>query len=184
MDSWFSFSLTANRGWTGARLTASPVEAVVMRVLPLYGEKLKDPRWQRVRLRVFERADWKCEHCGATDRELQVHHFAYLGKEPWETPDWLLRSLCRDCHEAVPKCSCDEHDCTGRRPDDCGEKRKTGHCGSFKWCDLTFDADGHCGKCECSGLDLCIPIRRRTEDGRAVIRPPWAEEPIDSDSYA
>lgn len=64
-----------------------------------YYEKLKDPRWQKKRLRVLDLADWKCEGCGANDKTLTVHHGYYRkGAEPWDYPDNTLWSLCEDCH--------------------------------------------------------------------------------------
>lgn len=65
-----------------------------------YSEKLKDPRWQKKRLQVLERAGWACECCGATDKTLNVHHGMYRrGAEPWEYPLETLWSLCKDCHD-------------------------------------------------------------------------------------
>lgn len=65
-----------------------------------YAEKLKDPRWQKARLAVLERANWKCENCQTDAVELHVHHLAYLKKkEPWEYPLDYLMALCRACHE-------------------------------------------------------------------------------------
>ena len=69
-----------------------------------YKAALKDPRWQRKRLAIFERAGWCCEWCGAARSHLQVHH-GYYGKtagklrEPWEVPNDVLYCLCRLCHE-------------------------------------------------------------------------------------
>jgi len=63
-----------------------------------YREKLLDPRWQRMRLRVLERAGWTCQLCGATDRTLHVHHGNYARGEPWDTPVEALWSLCDTCH--------------------------------------------------------------------------------------
>lgn len=40
-------------------------------------ERLQDPRWQRKRLGVLERAGWKCEWCGTGEVNLQVHHGFY-----------------------------------------------------------------------------------------------------------
>lgn len=62
-----------------------------------YAEKLKDPRWQRVRLKIFERDCWRCRACGAEDKTLHVHHEAYRG-EPWDAPEEALKTLCEDCH--------------------------------------------------------------------------------------
>jgi 5-methylcytosine-specific restriction endonuclease McrA len=64
-----------------------------------YREKLMDPRWQRKRLEVFQRAGWKCQACGTTERTLHVHHLVYSKGYPWEAPDHTLESLCDDCHD-------------------------------------------------------------------------------------
>lgn len=63
-----------------------------------YSEKLKDPRWQRKRLLVFDRAGWACENCGCKERTLHVHHLIYSKGQPWESPDKTLECLCQDCH--------------------------------------------------------------------------------------
>lgn len=64
-----------------------------------YQEKLTDPRWQKLRLKIFERDAWTCQCCGAMDRTLHVHHLWYVPrKEPWETPMEGLLTLCDDCH--------------------------------------------------------------------------------------
>lgn len=65
-----------------------------------YSERLKDPRWQRRRLDILQRANWSCESCGADKKTLHVHHKVYRkGAMPWEYPDDQLQSLCEDCHE-------------------------------------------------------------------------------------
>lgn len=65
-----------------------------------YSEKLKDPRWQKKRLLVFERDSWTCQSCGASDKTLHVHHKKYLPNlEPWEYEDKLLVTYCDTCHE-------------------------------------------------------------------------------------
>ncbi len=67
-----------------------------------YLEKLRDPRWQKKRLKVFEKADWKCELCGSANKELQVHHKKYIKNcEPWEYEMKYLISLCKNCHEKL-----------------------------------------------------------------------------------
>lgn len=66
----------------------------------LYKEKLKNPKWQALRLRVFERDHFSCVICGAEDRELQVHHLDYIpGVSPHMYPMDMLRTLCDLCHE-------------------------------------------------------------------------------------
>lgn len=66
---------------------------------PSYAEKLRDPRWQRRRLEIFQRDDWRCQSCGDRTKTLCVHHRWYEG-EPWEAPDAALLTLCEECHEA------------------------------------------------------------------------------------
>jgi hypothetical protein len=61
----------------------------------------QDPRWQRTRLRIFERDNWQCRKCGSTQSNLQVHHKKYESQVPWETADRYLVTLCRTCHERV-----------------------------------------------------------------------------------
>lgn len=64
-----------------------------------YSEKLRDPRWQRVRLEVMQRDQFMCTHCGDDTATLNVHHLEYNG-DPWETPLKNLVTLCETCHEA------------------------------------------------------------------------------------
>lgn len=66
-----------------------------------YAEKLKDPRWQKKRLEIMERAQWRCEVCYRGDKTLHVHHDKYGAGEPWEAQDSDLFCLCSTCHEAV-----------------------------------------------------------------------------------
>ena len=65
-----------------------------------YSEKLKDPRWQRLRLKILEAANWRCQDCEDKRSPLEVHHTAYLtGRQPWEYNSDLLMCLCANCHE-------------------------------------------------------------------------------------
>lgn len=65
-----------------------------------YSEKLKDPRWQKVRLQIFERDNWQCQLCGNAAATLHVHHAYYRGKtEPWEYDQNSLHTVCEGCHE-------------------------------------------------------------------------------------
>lgn len=69
-----------------------------------YRTVLQDPRWQRKRLMVLQRSNWRCEWCGASDKSLEVHH-GYYGKtdgklrEPWQIPSEVLWVLCSTCHD-------------------------------------------------------------------------------------
>lgn len=68
--------------------------------MPTYSEKLRDPRWQKRRLEIMDRADFTCENCGFGDKTLNVHHRIYRkGSEPWEYADTELECLCETCHE-------------------------------------------------------------------------------------
>lgn len=69
-----------------------------------YYEKLKHPLWQRRRLERLQAGDYTCRECGATDKELHVHHTLYRrGANPWEYSDDELVVLCGDCHEAAER---------------------------------------------------------------------------------
>lgn len=63
-----------------------------------YYNALKDPRWQKKRLRVFERDGWKCRKCGSTRTTLHVHHLKYTRKYPWNEPIKHLITRCERCH--------------------------------------------------------------------------------------
>lgn len=65
-----------------------------------YQDALRDPRWQKKRLKILERDGWKCVECNAEDKPLHVHHSYYHpGFEgPWAYPDHSLLTLCEECH--------------------------------------------------------------------------------------
>lgn len=65
-----------------------------------YAELLRDPRWQRRRLEIFQRDGWACRVCGRKDKTLQVHHRLYRGR-PWDAPKKWLETICSDDHEAI-----------------------------------------------------------------------------------
>lgn len=65
-----------------------------------YSEKLKDPRWQKKRLKAFESADWECSCCKDKSSPLHVHHKQYIkGREPWQYDIDQLEVLCEKCHQ-------------------------------------------------------------------------------------
>jgi len=69
-----------------------------------YSEKLKDPRWQKVRLETLQRDFWTCRKCGDTETTLHVHHTLYSpGVEPWEYRREQLVTLCETCHKIEPE---------------------------------------------------------------------------------
>jgi len=63
-------------------------------------KKYKDPRWQRKRVGILERADYHCEWCGADTLQLHVHHGYYSrNANPWDYDDATLWCLCEKCHD-------------------------------------------------------------------------------------
>lgn len=65
-----------------------------------YAEKLRSPHWQKKRLQILERDNWKCCSCGSSDKNLQVHHIVYCrGNDPWDYDGPCLQTLCSECHE-------------------------------------------------------------------------------------
>lgn len=103
-----------------------------------YRELLKDGRWQRRRLEIMQRDDFKCRECGMTN-DLNVHHIRYVpGRKPWEYDDGDLVTLCGNCHKAV-------HESIGKMHYDCA-KCKHYH-GQYLFGDAErqmFEYDGEC----------------------------------------
>ena len=67
-----------------------------------YSEKLKDPRWQKLRLEALDAAEWKCKACYEKDETLHVHHRKYIkGREPWEYSLDELIVVCKTCHKEI-----------------------------------------------------------------------------------
>lgn len=67
-----------------------------------YKEKLKNPKWQKKRLEILQRDEFKCCYCNDTETELQIHHLKYT-QEPWHAPNKDLITLCKHCHSLVSK---------------------------------------------------------------------------------
>lgn len=68
-----------------------------------YQEKLKDPRWQKMRLMILNRDNWSCQFCGDKETTLHVHHKKYNG-EPWKAHNDDLITCCQDCHLIIEHC--------------------------------------------------------------------------------
>lgn len=67
-----------------------------------YKDQLKDPRWQRKRLEIFNRDKWSCQICSDTTENLQVHHKSYdNNKSAWEYGNDRLVTVCETCHEGI-----------------------------------------------------------------------------------
>lgn len=67
-----------------------------------YQKILKDPRWQRKRLEIYQRDKFTCQLCQDIRTTLCVHHEAYNGN-PWDVPNDCLKTLCAHCHDIVHK---------------------------------------------------------------------------------
>ena len=64
-----------------------------------YSQKLRDIRWQRKRLKILERDGWKCQSCGSSDKNIQVHLLHYAKLDPWDYPDNACQTLCDECKQ-------------------------------------------------------------------------------------
>jgi hypothetical protein len=72
---------------------------VIMTSKELYAEKLKDPRWQKMRLSILDRDEWKCVKCHDENSTLHIHHRYYeWNKDPWSYRPETLVTLCEECH--------------------------------------------------------------------------------------
>ena len=67
-------------------------------IMSEYSKKLANPKWQKKRLEILARDEWKCRICGDNEIELQVHHLQYKGA-PHEQENEFLLTLCAECHE-------------------------------------------------------------------------------------
>lgn len=69
-----------------------------------YREIRQHPKWMKLRMKIWERANSSCEHEGCTynydeKNPLDVHHIGYeKGKMPWEYPLDKFELLCRKHH--------------------------------------------------------------------------------------
>lgn len=64
-----------------------------------YAKQMLHPKWQQMRLRVFDAAGWACERCGETEITLHAHHREYrYGAMAWEYEVCELACLCSHCH--------------------------------------------------------------------------------------
>ena len=67
-----------------------------------YSELLKDPRWQKKRLKIMERDNFQCQITFEKDKTLCVHHKKYIkGKKPWEYANKDLITITDEEHTAM-----------------------------------------------------------------------------------
>jgi len=64
-----------------------------------YKEQISHPKWQKKRLEILERDEFKCRYCNNSNSSLHVHHLVYhKNKKIWEYENNLLITYCKDCH--------------------------------------------------------------------------------------
>lgn len=65
-----------------------------------FWDSYKRPEWQKRRLEVMSKAEFRCVDCGTGNATLNVHHAFYeKDRKPWEYADYALRCLCENCHK-------------------------------------------------------------------------------------
>jgi 5-methylcytosine-specific restriction endonuclease McrA len=63
-----------------------------------YSEYLQTDHWQMVRKAKLKQAGYKCQHCGASNTVLHVHHLTYSNRGNENLSDLIV--LCKTCHES------------------------------------------------------------------------------------
>ena len=59
--------------------------------------KLDRKKWEKVRLKVLDRDNWRCQKCGKAGR-LEVDHKVGLERGGAGLDPANLQALCRNCH--------------------------------------------------------------------------------------
>ncbi len=68
-------------------------------------KEYKNPKWQKLRLKILERDGFMCQYCQDKEEELHVHHKYYeKGKRIWEYNEDAFITLCKSCHEEETSC--------------------------------------------------------------------------------
>ena len=64
-----------------------------------FKEQYKHPQWQKKRLEALEDAEYVCQRCFDSGRQLHVHHRQYFkGRMVWEYKTSELEVICDSCH--------------------------------------------------------------------------------------
>ncbi len=67
-----------------------------------FSDQYKHPLWQKKRLEILKRDDFNCVGCGASDKQLHVHHGYYeINMMLWEYDNNTMITLCEKCHKKV-----------------------------------------------------------------------------------
>jgi len=69
-----------------------------------YQEQLRSPLWQKYRLEILERDNFRCRCCHNDRAQLHTHHLYYLPKTLlWEYDRDGVVTVCTICHEILTK---------------------------------------------------------------------------------
>lgn len=68
-----------------------------------YKKQYYHPNWQRMRLFILDRDNFKCRECGDEHSILHVHHKHYSTGFIWEIDPRVLITLCDKCHGKAHK---------------------------------------------------------------------------------
>lgn len=63
-----------------------------------YQEKLRHPKWQKLRLEIMKRDKFMCKMCKDEETTLNVHHLKYTAEDVWDEPKQNLITVCEHCH--------------------------------------------------------------------------------------
>jgi|APGre2960657404_1045060.scaffolds.fasta_scaffold94149_1 hypothetical protein len=78
-----------------------------------YAAKRLDPRWQKKRLEIMQRDEFKCTECGDEKSTLNVHHRYYVkNRDVWDYPAFSLVTLCEGCHSTAHTKLADDEEST------------------------------------------------------------------------
>lgn len=63
----------------------------------------KDPKWQKKRLEIMQRDEFRCQSCNDSDNTLNVHHNVPYRKDTniWDYENNELTTLCETCHKSI-----------------------------------------------------------------------------------
>lgn len=67
-----------------------------------YKEQMKSPKWQKKRLEIMQRDNFKCTICGNDKDQLHIHHLYYRpGFKIFDYENESLVTVCNKCHEKL-----------------------------------------------------------------------------------
>ena len=67
-----------------------------------YKEQLQRPEWQRKRLEIMQRDDFRCCLCHDNTKQLHIHHVYYDNTlKVWEYDNEAMVTVCEDCHVII-----------------------------------------------------------------------------------